>query len=68
MPDINLDLDAGASRYDAASSTWSARGPLENHTGSAFGASAGMDAQGNGFIVWRREQEADLWLSTYTPD
>ncbi len=65
--DITLDVDAVASRYDAATGTWGPGGLLEHHDDSAFAPSVGIDGQGKGFVVWYREKAGDLWLSTYEP-
>jgi hypothetical protein len=66
--DIDVDLDAVASRYDAATGEWGPGGLLEHHDDSACAPVVGMDGRGKGYVVWRREKTQDLWLSTYEPD
>lgn len=66
-PDINLDLDAVASRYDATTGTWGPGGLLEMHDYSAHAPVVGVDGAGRGFVVWFRETRGELWFSMFEP-
>jgi hypothetical protein len=65
--DINLYVDAVASRYDAATKTWGPGGLLEHHPYDAYAPLVGLDGQGKGFVVWWQETESKLWVSVYEP-
>jgi hypothetical protein len=67
MQDINISTDAVANFYNVATGQWGPGKLLEHHAESAFAPTVGMDGQGRGFVVWRRETKNDLWLSTYVP-
>jgi hypothetical protein len=68
VPDINVDLDAMASRYDVATGTWGPSALLELHDQSAHAPAVGMDGPGRGFVVWFRETRNELWFSIFEPD
>jgi hypothetical protein len=67
VPDINVDLDAVASRYDVTTGAWGPGGLLELHDYSAHAPAVGMDGLGRGFVVWFRETRAELWFSVFEP-